>query len=141
MLMKLCIETSGSNNSLKPHFSEDDLKTIDYFKNIYEDRLKLYHYCECQLSRVAFANSIFIAALALLINKEMIENKYWASALFFPFLLSLAITLLFTIPKFFMPWKKYEGVDHRSIYGVENLKKMKKDYKEYISELTPKKNL
>jgi len=126
-----------STNSLPKLYSEEYTKDmISYFKDIFEDKLKLYHYCEYQLNRIAFANSIFIAALAVLISSDQIKLNLWTVLLFIPFIVSLGITLLFAIPKFFLPWKKYKSTDHRSVYGIKNLKEK---YNEYISVLIPQK--
>jgi len=137
-LKRFCVNT----NDLPKLYSSEDKETIDYLKSLFEDKLKLYHYCEYQLNRIAFANSIFIAALAVLIDgNNDINLNIWTVMLFLPFIVSLSITLWSAIPKFFMPWKKeYKGttVDHRSIYGIKNFKGIE-EYKEYISALTPQK--
>jgi hypothetical protein len=122
----------------KFYLQEGVKENINYFRDLFKEKLDLYHYCESQLSRVAFANSIFIAAIAVLNKKKKIVYNTYTVMLFFPFLVSLIITLFFTIPKFFMPCKKYKVKDHRSIYGIKNLGKIE-DYKKHISELTPEK--
>jgi len=129
------------NNMPRLYYSKDK-ETIDYFKDLFEDKLKIYHYCEYQLNRIAFANSIFIAALAVLIggNNNMGLDT-WTVILFIPFIVSLGITLWCAIPKFLKPWNeayKSTETDHRSIYGIKNFKKIE-DYKKYLSELAPQK--
>lgn len=123
-------------NDLPKIYSLDEKGTIDYVKDIFEDKLKLYHYCECQLSRVAFANSIFITAIAVLVagdNSKVGLNIYTIILLFF-FTLSLGITLWCALPKFFRHTPNYKNPDHRSLYGIDKFKNVK-EYKKYISEL------
>ena len=131
----------------KLYSSKEDKETIDYFNDIFEAKLNLYHYCECQLNRIAFTNSIFIAAIAVLASGTSVCVLLFA----LPFIVSISITLLCAIPRFLLSWlpwnwKHYKDEDHRTVYGIKNLgrgaknrdEKVKK-YKKYISDLTSEK--
>ncbi|MCL2063950.1 MAG: hypothetical protein FWG98_06220 [Candidatus Cloacimonetes bacterium] len=113
-------------------------ETIDYFKGILSYKFKLYNYCEQQLNRLAFVNSIFIAAMAVLINNNVLELNIYTIIVFLPFLVSLGITLINTIPKFMTNGIDRGVSDHRTIYGIDRITNIH-DYKEYILKLKPEK--
>jgi len=121
----LCANRNSTNNLPELFYTEDDKSVIDYFKDIFENKLKLYHYCESQLSRIAFANSIFIAALAVLIGSNNgMKLTIYTVILFIPFVVSLGITIWSAIPKILTNKKLYldAPIDHRSVYGIAKFK-------------------
>ena len=141
-----------NTNDLPSFFSPKDQETISYFRNLFGDKLKLYQYCESQLSRVAFANSIFIAAIAVIISGSSIPASsipsngctipillyilyFFTVLVFIPFVVSLCITLRSAIPNFFGRRLSYGKADHSSIYGIQKFKNAE-DYKSHISKLT-----
>ena len=124
------VDNISQNN---PHISQVD---IDYLKSIFEDKLRLYAYCEQQLNRLAFVNSIFIAAIAVLIDNNIIKLNVFTLIVFLPFLVSLTFTLWSTLPKFITHGINRGEVDHRSVYGISKFCNIH-DYKKYVSDITP----
>jgi len=133
-----------NTNDFPNFLSPENKDSINYFRNLFGDKLQLYQYCESQLSRIAFANSIFIAAIAMIVSsgmqldvcKVLLYTLYVCTVLIFvPFVVSLRITLCCAIPKFFRRRLSYGKADHSSIYGIIKFKNVE-DYKNYISKLT-----
>ncbi|MDR3012462.1 MAG: hypothetical protein LBU70_04550 [Chitinispirillales bacterium] len=154
-------ESHGDSPSL---FKFGDKNTIDYLKDLFGEKLRLYDSCKNQASILAAVNAVFIGALALLINNGgSITHNMLAIISFSIFLVSLGMTIWYTMPKFISynfgvpvflkpifivldfitpkylkPKVNYKKTDHRSVYGIDKFESVE-DYKNCITSLTPKK--